>query len=126
MGTHPIFESDFDCLTDCMVTIQEIVVDGLDAAKHAFVKPEELPPRSPVQVVQEAGCGLGVGLLIGNVFKSVGQIAISTVGGGLVSLSGKLSPAIYRTCQPWTPECFFSSTTAGICKSRLETTRGRL
>merc|ERR1712168_266083 len=57
MGTHPIFESDFDCLTDCMVTIQEI------------------------------GCGLGVGLLIGYVFKSVGQIAISTVGGGLVSLS---------------------------------------
>jgi len=40
-----------------------------------------------VQVVQEAGCGLGVGLLIGYVFKSVGQIAISTVGGGLVSLS---------------------------------------
>merc|ERR1712137_1355772 len=58
MGTHPIFESDFDCLTDCMVTIQEIVVDGLDAAKHAFVKPVELPPRSPVQVVQEAGGGL--------------------------------------------------------------------
>ena len=52
-------------------------------------RPEELPPRSPVQVVQEAGCGLGVGLLIGYVFKSVGQIAISTVGGGLVSLSGK-------------------------------------
>lgn len=42
-----------------------------------------------MQVVQEAGCGLGVGLLIGYVFKSVGQIAISTVGGGLVSLSGK-------------------------------------
>ena len=73
-----------------------------------FWRPEELPPRSPVQVVQEAGCGLGVGLLIGYVFKSVGQIAISTVGGGLVSLSGKLSPVICRTCQSWTRECFFS------------------
>ena len=28
-------------------------------------------------------------MLIGYIFKSVGQIAISTVGGGLVSLSGK-------------------------------------
>merc|ERR1711953_1262153 len=26
MGTHPIFESDFDCLTDCMIQLTEFIV----------------------------------------------------------------------------------------------------
>ena len=31
-------QNEHKMILDCMVTIQEIVVDGLDAAKHAFVK----------------------------------------------------------------------------------------
>merc|ERR1712130_132 len=34
MGTHPIFESDFDCLTDCKSYIMEQYMQG-DAQKQA-------------------------------------------------------------------------------------------
>lgn len=38
MSKSQSLQDEHKMILDCMVTIQEIVVDGLDAAKHAFVK----------------------------------------------------------------------------------------
>merc|ERR1711924_231555 len=57
MGTHPIFESDFDCLTD-MVT-----VEFLDEAKGIVTEiltplSDKPPPRTAKQIITETGfCG---------------------------------------------------------------------
>ena len=43
--------------------------------------------RSNHDVIVESVVGLAAGILIGSIFKSVGRIAISTVGGGFVTIS---------------------------------------
>ena len=35
----------------------------------------------------ESVVGLAAGILVGSIFKSIGRIAISTVGGGFVTIS---------------------------------------
>jgi len=37
MGTHPIFESDFDCLTDCAIVIHR--ESSLEGANHQIEYP---------------------------------------------------------------------------------------
>ena len=43
--------------------------------------------RSNHDVIVESLVGVTAGIFIGSIFKSVGRIAISTVGGGFVTIS---------------------------------------
>merc|ERR1712131_434222 len=38
MGTHPIFESDFDCLTDCLMLTQEELLEEANRIIKEFKK----------------------------------------------------------------------------------------
>ena len=43
--------------------------------------------RSNRDVIVESVVGLTAGIFVGSIFKSVGKIAISTLGGGFVTIS---------------------------------------
>ena len=43
--------------------------------------------RSNQDVIVESVVGLTVGIFVGSIFKSVGKVAISTLGGGFVTIS---------------------------------------
>jgi len=42
MGTHPIFESDFDCLTDCVVVEKIIATIIVKLHKRELSKPQRV------------------------------------------------------------------------------------
>merc|ERR1712130_60943 len=87
MGTHPIFESDFDCLTEM------VYIEVLNEAKGAV---EEIlrergvtnpPPRTAKQIVTETGIGFVGGVIVGYICRKVGKMAFSTIGGGITCIS---------------------------------------
>ena len=67
------------------ITLQTFV---MTLVNHIF-REEELPPRTPTQIVKETCIGASVGLVVGYVFKRVGRLAVTTVGGGITCISCK-------------------------------------
>jgi len=60
MGTHPIFESDFDCLTECIMmtqidffTILEIEkIQTKDVVYRTVIKTKKITPKIAIQIFQ--------------------------------------------------------------------------
>merc|ERR1739838_834435 len=75
MGTHPIFESDFDCLTDVINRLED-EINAIDD------KPAPLLPMG-----KQVAIGLTGGALTGAVVGRTSRGAAVVVGSGLVAFS---------------------------------------